>query len=375
MEIRKEMIKSNDTGSKSSLSNGFIAFLSGKFEEAEKNFRDAYKKERDNLSAIQNLTITLLKQGKLTEALNVVNSKLKENREKGMDTVEMEGLFLLKFLAMIRGGTVVKAFEMLHNHLGSEIMICQLDRGLASPRRAVHRGRSQFQHFRLIIELMQGEPFPYFKRGIQSYLSQILHGTLEKEKISSTTRSFLLSYRALILLSLGKMDKARESIAAALNVKETYVSLLSRGKVNYQLGRLSEAYGDFIKAKNTTDENAEALINMGAVLAKVGDYQRGLDLVKQGLKKVSGSYAGWRNRALILLRAREWEKAKNTISILSRMRKDRPEIWLNLGIAYMGLKKPKKALEAFNKYKERETEHKDEEWVSMLMSLTKKLGG
>lgn len=366
---RKEM--SGNTVKSTSVSNGFLAFLSGEFREAETFFRDAYNSGIETETVIQNLILSLLKQEKVDTAFRLVNSELKKREEKKVDLVKREWLILLKFLILIRMGKVVEAFEELHEKLASEVLTCDLEQDVLSSRRTDTKGRERFWNFRLKITLMDIKVFPYFNASIQSFLLKILDIELGKE-LPPEEKSFLLSYQALLALSLGEMDRALEIVNATIDKKETYLSLVSRGKIYYQIGRLSDAYGAFIRAKNLTDDNPEALINMGVVLVKSGDYQRGLDYINQGLKKGYGSYSGWKNRALTLLASREWDKALKTISVIRKMREDKPELWLWSGIAYLGLKENKKALETLLRYKGN-TKEKNE-WASVLVSLAKNLG-
>lgn len=352
------------------LSNGWLAFFSGNYEMAEDLFRNAYRSGIGGKAVIQNLVLTLLKQGKAEEALNLINSEITSQQKKGVDKIKMEWLFRLEFLVKIRLGKITDAFADFHENLALELMICQLDSGFSSLRQA-ERSKDYFRNFILKIELMESDPFPYFRPSVRSYLLKILQEKIT-EDLSSKEKSLLLAYRSLLFLSIGEMENALDSAKAAVEERESYTSLISRGKIYYQLGRLSEAYGAFIKAKNLTEKNAEALINMGTVLAKVGDHERGIKLIRNGLRKESSSYAGWKNRVLALLAARKWEKARKAISVMSKMREDRPDVWLHLGIAYLGLRKSKKALEALLKYKQR-TEESDD-WISMLISLAKHLG-
>lgn len=355
---------------KDSISKGFIAFLSGKFDIAEKCFNDAYNSGKREEAVIQNLVVSLIKQDKMEEALDIVEAEINTRQKRGVDRIRMEWLILLKFLITIRMGKIVKAFKELHKKLSTEVLICQLDYGFSVPKKGLEE-IDFFQKIQLKIDLMENKPFPYFSPKLRSYISKVIERELEELKPED--RVLLLAYEALLLLSLGKMDEAFDSIDSASDIRETYTTLVTRGKMYYQIGQLSDAYGEFIKAKNSTDHNAEALMNMGVILTKTGNYQRGLEHIKKGLKKASATYVGWRNRILALIAGRRWEKARKTVSVLTGMQKDKPEIWLDLGMAYLGLKKSKKALEALIKYREK-TEEKDE-WVSFLISLAKNIGG
>lgn len=356
---------------KDSISKGFIAFLSGKFDIAEKCFNDAYNSGKREETVIQNLVVSLIKQDKMEEALDIVEAEINTRQKRGVDRIRMEWLILLKFLITIRMGKIVKAFKELHKKLSTEVLICQLDYGFSVPKKGLEE-IDFFQKIQLKIDLMENKPFPYFSPKLRSYISKVIERELEEE-LKPEDRVLLLAYEALLLLSLGKMDEAFDSIDSASDIRETYTTLVTRGKMYYQIGQLSDAYGEFIKAKNSTDHNAEALMNMGVILTKTGNYQRGLEHIKKGLKKASATYVGWRNRILALIAGRRWEKARKTVSVLTGMQKDKPEIWLDLGMAYLGLKKSKKALEALIKYREK-TEEKDE-WVSFLISLAKNIGG
>lgn len=358
------------SGSHTGIANGFLAFLSGEYEVAENFFRDAYRSGIEEKTAIHNLVFSLLKQEKETEALTLVNSALERKQKKNVDRMKMEWLFLLKFLVLIRVGDIDEAFRFLHARLSSEIFTCTLE---WAPHPQDRMGEYPFRKLELKKELLESDFFPYFSPRLRLYLLRILKTYFDEEPPSLEKHSLLHSYKALLQFSIGKIERAQESINSLIEEKETYTALLTRGKINYELGNLSDAFGDFIKAKNSTNQNAEALVNLGVILVKVRNLKRGIKYIKKGLKQSSGSYAAWKNRALALLKAEKWKKAKQVVSVLTEMREETPEAWLCLGIAYIGLKKPKKAMEAFATYKEK-TE-KSEEWISILSGLAKNLEG
>ncbi|MCP5051020.1 MAG: sulfatase-like hydrolase/transferase [bacterium] len=186
----------------------------------------------------------------------------------------------------------------------------------------------------------------YNSRGERAKAKEVLEKGLKQFPGSNRFRMSL----AVSFFNEGKVDEARKLCSEVLNRNPGHTrALLLLGRISTASGKREEALSYYEKAYRLDPGNV--LVKMGYIrlLAGAGRGSEALGLIDELLKRESRSLETSVNIGFLLLNMREFDKVIALCKELTGKAdgsKD-PRIWNQLGMAYTGTRKPRKAMDSY----------------------------
>lgn len=341
---------------KESLIRGYLSFIDGNLNQAESIYMDMYKKFPNSQLVLYNLVLTLLRQGKVSEAKEILNDFF-ERKKMAIERARHRtgrNMFVLDILIKILSDEVEKAIKLLREQMYEELFIVPPDWEYV-PNVELDLARIFSLEEEELTKLQRTFLFP--KKGeyifpIDSRVRLFIYRTLVKITESKESSLLLKGVLAVIAASINRFKEAREFLEAAKKETNNVEVILLRGKVKYILGDLNGAYRDFMDALKLTKNRTTQFIpltNLSSVYLVAGDYERALEKINEALKMKADCYLCWYIRALILLNSEDWRAAEQAFKAILEWKRDDARIWFGLGLAKVARGKVLDGIEALIK--------------------------
>ncbi|MHA1665733.1 MAG: tetratricopeptide repeat protein [Candidatus Njordarchaeales archaeon] len=368
-------MQSDAIDSKEALLEGFLSFLLYDYEKAENLYEMILTREPDNIVAVNNLAIIYLKTRKYKKALKLVEEKLR-HLGKNEDKALIESLYILKIILLSNLGNIRESINTMLELLKESIYVCNpswellpsFEEKLSELIEVEDEDWSKIQ--RWLSQKKKGHLVVNLPISVRQRLYNDLLDFIKENKLESLEKAKMLSYLALISLSLGRISEAKKFGQDAIQLNNGYEEKIIFGKIEYTLGNLDNAARIFRELIKNNSNRFEAYLNLGLTLVRAGDYKSGISYIDKALKINAGCKLGWYARAKALLLNERWNEAEKAyLAVLSMNRRD-TRVWLELGIIYLIRGKTRKCIETLMKAKKLGTEN---EYVDLLLNLARYL--
>lgn len=253
-------------------------------EKSCEAFRQGLKVEKDSISLAYGLAITLGRQKKLNDVINLLTPIIKNPLKKQIGGAELGELYLELANAHHGLGQNVEALEYWKKGFECAMGEKRLFIGLNIAQ--LHCSRKEFDEAELICNTLEEE----------------FHGNAN-----------LMYANGIIAKGQNKIDRALYLFKRALDLNPCYpICLNTLGLVLRDLGRTHEAGECFKKALEHDPTFGAAMNNLGSVLKDVASYEEALIWLRRGAEQLRDNPAAYSN-VLFTLFGYELEPAEQRI--------------------------------------------------------------
>ncbi len=354
MSIRSSDEKPSEAKNiKENLIKGYLSFLDGNLEQAERIYLDIYRKFPDSQLILYNLILTYLRKGEISEAKRVLNEFFERKKSIVERTKHRAGknMFVLNLLLKVLSNEVKEAIDLIKEQMYEELFIIppdweyipNVELDLAKIFSIDDEEMTKLQ--RIFLFPKKSEYIFPIDSKVRLLLYKRLLALAKNNEVDLLTRGIL----AIFAASINRFKEAREFLDAAKNENSDFEVILLRGKIKFILGDLNGAYRDFIDALKVNKEKSKQFIplaNLSVIYLVSGDYDRAIDRINEALKIRADCYICWYIRALILLNSENWRAAEQAFKAILEWRREDPRIWFGLGLTKIARGKVLDGIEA-----------------------------
>ncbi len=338
---------------KESLIRGYLSFIDGNLEQAERIYMDIYKKFPDSQLILYNLVLTLLRRGKISEAKKILDEFF-ERKKVAIERSRYKigrSMFVLNILIKILSNEIEEAINLLREQMYEELFILPPDWEYI-PNVELDLAKFFSMDEEEITKIQRILLFPKKSEYIfpvDAKVREVMYRAMLKQTERSPTNLLIKGVLAIIAASINRFKEAKEFLKKTQEESSNFEVMLLRGKIKYILGDLNGAYREFLEILKLTKEKSKQFIplaNLSVIYLVSGEYEKALEKINEALKIKADCYLCWYIRALILLNSEEWRAAEQAFKAILEWRRDDPRVWFNLGLAKIARGKALDGIEA-----------------------------
>lgn len=381
---------------------GLSSFKKGNYIQAKKYFDKALKKDPENAKILSDKGATLVKLGRIDEALSFltralkINPNLKNTRDtieyikrkfnktptspevnKKYETLFDKGVIALKkarpkeALSFFKEAVklVDNDAELFCNMGASYLQLKQISKGKHFLKKALEldpRNPIALLNFGLV-QAIKGkydeaiqtiekllEYNPHFSQA-RPILMKIKRqkkafGNIKKEDKdipSNATESFA---KGVNFMQTREFEKARASFEKALKIYPNFAeAYLYLGMIDQALEHKKSALEYFNKALKYNSKSAEAWYHIGAIFDSQNKYQKALESYDKAIELNPNLSAIYNNKGLALDALERYEEAIDCYSKSIELNPDFEGVWYNRATTYKKMKQIERALSDYKK--------------------------
>ncbi|MHA1616059.1 MAG: tetratricopeptide repeat protein [Candidatus Njordarchaeales archaeon] len=344
---------------------GFLSFLDGDYERAEKAFKELYLRNSTNVVVVNNLVLTLIKKGNLSEAKQILKNFLDQSNiwKSSRKTEELKDLVALYLFLEAFTDSFSNAIKFFEEKFFEDIYACPIDWELIpNIELSLEAFLNQYDDDdlnklqRLLTTEKDGFVVLPFRRETRKLLYKVLKEVIKRGELDNETKTRVRRILGITSLSLGNVQEARNLINSTQKDGkcDDVFSLLAAGKLEYCEGNLLRAYNIFerllieLKEREIADKKTLGILhhNIGVIYVRVGDIEKGLEFINEALRLNASCFPCWYARAWALYLGERWKDAEKAFKALLQLNRRNARIWYGLGLAAIMNGKKLKSLEA-----------------------------
>jgi len=338
---------------KENLIRGYLSFLDGDLEQAERIYLDIYRKFPDSQLILYNLILTYLRKGEIKEAKRILDDFF-ERKKVTLERAKHKAgknMFVLNLLLKVLSDEIKEAVDLIREQMYEELFIIPPDWEYV-PNIELDLARIFNMDEEEITKLQRIFLFPKKSEyifPIDSKVRLIMYRRLLNLARADELNLFTRGVLAILAASINRFKEARDFLNLAKDESNDLEVILLRGKIRYILGDLNGAYRDFLDALKLTKEKVKQFIplaNLSVIYLVSGDYDKAIEKINEALKIRADCYTCWYIRALILLHAEKWRAAEQAFKAILEWKREDPRVWFGLGLAKISRGKVLDGIEA-----------------------------